>query len=162
MDLIDSGRGGDDRRGSQIALLNPAVSDARRPNLFGGGSRDLNRFDREIIEFLLAWAPYGEPPEEESLPRFGMRADRVWNYVADIVMNRRGRLSNADDRALVAGAAVVLARRPTLFPMSRQSEDRLGPIETADQIDISAGQWVASRGVWRWQSTGCKNSLQKG
>jgi hypothetical protein len=28
----------------------------------------LDRFDLEIVEFMLSWAPYGGPPEEECMP----------------------------------------------------------------------------------------------
>lgn len=28
----------------------------------------IDRFDRDIIELLLSWAPYGDPPEDECFP----------------------------------------------------------------------------------------------
>jgi hypothetical protein len=39
--------------------------------------RKLERFDRDLLTFVLSWAPYGGPPEDECLIQFGMSANRV-------------------------------------------------------------------------------------
>ena len=40
----------------------------------------VDRFDMEIVEFMLSWAPYGGPPEEECVPLFG----------CPLIVSRRG------------------------------------------------------------------------
>jgi hypothetical protein len=32
----------------------------------------LDDFDRAMLEFVVVWRPYGGPPQEEILPRFGL------------------------------------------------------------------------------------------
>ncbi|QNJ94776.1 hypothetical protein HZU40_11305 [Mycolicibacterium fluoranthenivorans] len=33
----------------------------------------LDNFDRSLLNFVIQWRPYGLPPDEESLPLFGIR-----------------------------------------------------------------------------------------
>jgi hypothetical protein len=38
----------------------------------------MDRFDREILEFVHRWAPYGGPPADEALPEFGMTREQIF------------------------------------------------------------------------------------
>ena len=37
----------------------------------------MDRFDREILDFMRSWAPFGGPPADEVLERFGMTRDEL-------------------------------------------------------------------------------------
>ncbi len=67
--------------------------------------RVIDRFDMEIVEFVLCWAPYGGPPEDECMPRFGMTVDRLWTRFRDIVETGHRRHLSTTERALVERAA---------------------------------------------------------
>jgi len=47
--------------------------------------RKLERFDRDLLTFVLRWAPYGGPPDDECLIQFGMSADRVRQRCHELV-----------------------------------------------------------------------------
>ncbi|MBJ8344330.1 hypothetical protein JGU72_06560 [Antrihabitans sp. YC2-6] len=65
----------------------------------------MDRFDREILEFLLAWAPYGGPPAEEVLAEFGLSADQLDERLHRIVSTQRTSRLSADERQLALRAA---------------------------------------------------------
>lgn len=66
----------------------------------------IDAFDRELLEFIMTWMPYGGPPAEEILPRFGIHADALVVRVQDIVT---GGLSRSP-----VGPDVVLLHRSRL------------------------------------------------
>jgi hypothetical protein len=37
----------------------------------------MERFDREILDFMRSWAPYGGPPADQVLEEFGMTRDEL-------------------------------------------------------------------------------------
>ena len=37
----------------------------------------MDRFERQLVEFVRSWAPYGGPPADEVLPEFGMTRDQL-------------------------------------------------------------------------------------
>lgn len=37
----------------------------------------MDRFDRQILDFLRSWAPYGGPPADEVLAEFGMTREEL-------------------------------------------------------------------------------------
>jgi hypothetical protein len=37
----------------------------------------MDRFDRQILDFMRSWAPYGGPPADEVLAEFGMTRDEL-------------------------------------------------------------------------------------
>jgi len=37
----------------------------------------MDRFDREILDFMRSWTPFGGPPADEVLERFGMTRDEL-------------------------------------------------------------------------------------
>lgn len=61
----------------------------------------MDRFDREILEFVLNWAPYGGPPAGDALPLFGLTDRQLGDRIRCIIVHSlAGRLS-PDDRDLL-------------------------------------------------------------
>jgi hypothetical protein len=57
----------------------------------------VDRFDMEIVELMVSWAPYGGPPKEECVPLFGMSCDRLQARFREIVdIGQRGHLSEPE------------------------------------------------------------------
>ncbi|WP_157625889.1 hypothetical protein [Mycobacterium sp. 155] len=63
-------------------------------------------FDRKIIEFILAWAPYDGPTDDETFPEFGMSTvDLKARFIEIIAMQTLLRqVMGSDDRALLQRA----------------------------------------------------------
>jgi len=51
----------------------------------------MDRFDREIMDFVRSWAPYGGPPTDEILLEFGMTRDQLAVRVQQIVAAEQAR-----------------------------------------------------------------------
>jgi hypothetical protein len=69
----------------------------------------IDRFDHEVLEFFVAWAPYGDPAEEDALPRFGMNLDRLRERLVTIVRAHcRSTELSADERATVSKVSALL------------------------------------------------------
>ena len=100
--------------------------------------RPVDQFDLEIVEFVLCWAPYGGPPEDECVPRFGMPPDRLRSRFRDIVRNGLRRHLDADSKALLERAAKLPIDGED--EPSRYRGDRRAPMDRP----------VLRRGVWRW------------
>ena|SRR5918996_1106996 len=66
----------------------------------------LDWFEREMIELLLSWAPYGDPPEEECLPRFGKTVRQLKLHV--YALARRPCRCDADALALLMRVAKLI------------------------------------------------------
>jgi hypothetical protein len=105
----------------------------------------IDAFDLEIVEFVWRWAPYGGPPEDECLPRFGMPADRLRARFREILRTGCREHLGDDDRMLVERAAASLPTTPPTTPEEppEKPEDRPAPPEPI-------GKPVLRRGVWRW------------
>jgi hypothetical protein len=71
---------------------------------------NLDDFERAMIEMLLSWAPYGDPPEEDCLPLFGKTVVDLKAEVCALV--RWPRRCSATDRLLLTRAARVLGLGP--------------------------------------------------
>jgi hypothetical protein len=99
----------------------------------------IDRFDMEIVEFVLSWAPYGGPPEDECVPRFGMPRDRLMARFGGIVCHGRRENLTYQELALLARAATL--------PIP--AEPRPRP-HRADDMSAAIGKPVLRRGVWRW------------
>ena len=68
--------------------------------------RDLDAFECAMIQFLLSWAPYGDPPEEECLPLFGKTVPALKEEIRQLV--RTPRCCTPADRTLLIRVARVL------------------------------------------------------
>jgi hypothetical protein len=51
----------------------------------------MDRFDREILDFVRSWAPYGGPPSDEVLTEFGMTREQLFDRVERIVATEAAR-----------------------------------------------------------------------
>jgi hypothetical protein len=68
----------------------------------------IDRFDREMIDMLLSWAPYGDPPEDECLPTFGMRVYQVKHRIGVLIAASPDLGLDIYDRTLLVRAAKLL------------------------------------------------------
>lgn len=64
----------------------------------------IDLFDRELLKFVLNWAPYGGPPDDEVLPRFGIHSDQLCRRVQEIVHAGLARNVHIRDRILLIRA----------------------------------------------------------
>lgn len=56
-------------------------------------------FDRRIVQYMLRWQPFGGPPEDEVLPRFGMslpQLNRRFNRIIKKMEAQRDSLRSED------------------------------------------------------------------
>jgi hypothetical protein len=51
----------------------------------------MDRFEREILDFIRSWAPYGGPPADEVWTEFGMSHDQLMDRVQQIVSQEAAR-----------------------------------------------------------------------
>ena len=102
----------------------------------------VDRFDWEIITYMVSWAPYAGPREDDALPAFGMTNSQLQERFTAIVTelhNRPLRLNREQYELLWSAMELV----------SEQSSER-----TKDPTLLAApqGRWVARRGTRRWES----------
>lgn len=72
----------------------------------------LDRFDRDLLSYIVSWAPYGLPPAEELLPKFGVPSKSLASRICDIARAQDGKRLTLNDRVLLErGLAVVMAPR---------------------------------------------------
>jgi hypothetical protein len=72
----------------------------------------MDRFDRRILQFVLAWAPYVGPSDDDVFPEFGITADELRSRFLRIVASQAKcvrDLENAD-RVLLARASAYVRR----------------------------------------------------
>jgi hypothetical protein len=50
-----------------------------------------DRFERDILEYLRSWAPYGGPPTDEVWTEFGMTRDELVERAQLIIAAQRAR-----------------------------------------------------------------------
>ena len=51
----------------------------------------MDRFDRQLIDFVRSWVPYGGPPAEEVMLEFGMTREQLTRRVHLIVAAEQAR-----------------------------------------------------------------------
>jgi hypothetical protein len=51
----------------------------------------MDRFDRQILDFMRSWAPYGGPPADEVLAEFGMTREELIDRAHLIVATEAAR-----------------------------------------------------------------------
>ncbi|GAS91600.1 uncharacterized protein RMCB_5696 [Mycolicibacterium brisbanense] len=108
-------------------------------------------FDWDIVTFILRWAPYGGPSEEECWPRFGMTCAQLHTRFADI-MRKLGGFGHANlsdrQRELVRQGQRLLATvtgEPTPVPSTPD-------VRLATDLSEAPGHWSLRQGVWHWTS----------
>jgi hypothetical protein len=62
-------------------------------------------FDRHVLQYVLWWAPFGKPPEEDVFPKFGMDTCQLAGRFADVVEALK-----SHERQLDGADADLLAR----------------------------------------------------
>ena len=62
-------------------------------------------FDRKVLQYVLWWAPFGKPPEDDVFPKFGMDTSQLAARFADVV-----KAINSHERQLDGADADLLAR----------------------------------------------------
>jgi hypothetical protein len=75
----------------------------------------MDPFDRDLITFVIRWAPYGGPPREEVLPAFGISADRLEERALAIVRCYWMRHLAVEDRSLLVDVAALLRSRSVIL-----------------------------------------------
>jgi len=73
----------------------------------------LDRFDRDLLVFILSWAPYGGPPDNECFVEFGMSAERVRERCVQVVSTTRAVDCGEDERALLLRTCKLLLGSPS-------------------------------------------------
>jgi hypothetical protein len=68
----------------------------------------LDRFDRDLLTFMLSWAPYGGPPENECFVEFGMTVDRVRERCLEVICTARAAEYGDAERSLLFRTAQLL------------------------------------------------------
>lgn len=68
----------------------------------------LDGFDQDMMEFVLNWAPYGGPPADEILPRFGLAPDKLRERIRLIVADRLARNPGCEERRLLADTLIAI------------------------------------------------------
>lgn len=118
----------------QAAPMPAASDDDAMPT-----DRAIDQFDLEIVAFVSCWAPYGGPPEDECVPRFGMPLDRLLKRFCAIVRyGRRGHLK-PDELALLGRAAALCV----VDEVEAQGH-------RVDRPSPSILRPFLRQGVWRW------------
>jgi hypothetical protein len=101
----------------------------------------IDAFERELIDYIVLWAPYGGPPADEILPRFGILNSQLPDRVLKIVSRTLHDALPAADRALLIRALATVTRsrpvaemqnthrmvRPMTLHASTVSSPRTGP-----------------------------------
>lgn len=69
-------------------------------------------YDRRIIEFVVRWAPFGGPPDDDLLPRFGLTRRQFAERFKYIVSAKEEPTLADSDRELLAEARQLLTAVP--------------------------------------------------
>ena len=67
----------------------------------------MDRFDREILDFMRSWAPYGGPPAEETMEQFGMTREELIDRMHLIVATEAARRDREQQRSWLRVQAAV-------------------------------------------------------
>ncbi|MUM04034.1 hypothetical protein B5P44_04445 [Mycobacterium sp. CBMA 213] len=97
-------------------------------------SSDLTRYDRQLLQFLVNWAPFGGPTDEETMPEFGMSAIQLRERCRKIVISGLKRYLCADDRVLLLRSAAACTVEPR---------------QTLTDEEVLAN-WIQRRGTRQW------------
>ncbi|MEE6169532.1 MULTISPECIES: hypothetical protein [unclassified Mycolicibacterium] len=105
----------------------------------------LDWFDRKIIEFILAWAPYDGPSDDEAFPEFGMRAvDLKARFVEIIAMQTLlTHVMGSDDRALLQRAQA----HAYYLHITHHPPLGIAPLEQEEAVAGCTGATVGTRSL---------------
>lgn len=111
----------------------------------------IDQFNWEIVEFVLKWAHYGGPKDEDTMPLFGMDTPRLMERFDDIL-----------HRLCSDSRLVMTPRQHQLFARARELHSSAPTKHVCrtqkvgnSALDLTAdgGRWIQHHGLWRWQSS---------
>lgn len=108
----------------------------------------MDAFDRQVVQFVVWWAPFGGPPPEETLPRFGLTPPllaRRFNQIVTNLAEANAKLDH-DDAELLATAHQLLALSRVVqdnVAHSNGAADRIAMCDTMTRPAKSVGGAVA-------------------
>jgi hypothetical protein len=80
-----------------------------KPNAAAGSpQRRLDRFDRDLLVFVLSWRCYGGPPEDDCLVEFGLNRDQVNERCMELVCRCHPNAYHDAERTLLLRAGGML------------------------------------------------------
>lgn len=114
-------------------------------------------FEWDVVAFVLSWAPYGGPREDEVLPRFGMTRAGIEKRFADVIgfiFERGGsrRTGLSDSRRELAERGRRLLASKGQVAVHRVAPPASGPI--VKNFAGTIGRWSLRHGVWHWVPAG--------
>jgi hypothetical protein len=95
-------------------------------------------FERDMIEYVISWAPYGDPPEDDCLPRFGKSFAHVQIRVRELVITGLQQYIKPDDRTLLVRVAILLGI--PLQVHSRRLAVRTAPVNQPESQRLRCGR----------------------
>ncbi|OBG86238.1 hypothetical protein A5699_22040 [Mycobacterium sp. E802] len=119
----------------------------------------IDRFDWEIIEFVVSWANYGGPRDEDTFPLFGMDAQRLLVRFSNVVL----RLRAGCDAALTLEQYKLLRRAASLNADLNRQGQTPGTTKSGNSpldLSASAGEWFQHQGIWHWQESESSRSMR--
>jgi hypothetical protein len=121
------------------------------------GKRRLDRFDRDLLAFVLSWAPYGGPPESECFVEFGMSSDRVRERCMEVVCTARpAEFGESECALLLRGSRLLLGPvqrdRRSAAPVARPKVNRFARLAASARIrrGAVAGRTPTSSPIVTW------------
>jgi hypothetical protein len=70
--------------------------------------RQLDRFDRDLLVFVLSWRRYGGPPEDECMVEFGLNLDQLHERCMELVCGCHPNAYRDAERTLLLRAGGML------------------------------------------------------
>ena len=104
-------------RDSDFHGMRGQEADAGSPDLtlVAGTYGQFEDFDRQLLFFVASWAPYGGPPAEEVLPRFGFPSAHLRQRVLEVADRYHKVRVGIQDQALMACALAWARRSAAVF-----------------------------------------------
>lgn len=110
----------------------------------------MDQFDTHLVEYMLAWAPFGGPPPDDAFPKFGMTSDQLWLRFYEIIMRnpRTSHQFSSEIRDVLDKVSGVPAPPD---PASQPNHSvRPTPSKSPDTLDSAEGHWNLHHGVLVW------------
>ena len=112
----------------------------------------VDRFDWEVVSFVLHWAPYGGADDDDVVPTFGMPYRQLEVRFAEIVNELAVRTVGGGLR-LDRQQRELLRRAVKILPTEGQtgSGRPASPADSAATLSPTDGEWVVRRGLRQWR-----------
>ena len=74
----------------------------------------MNSYEQELLSFMVTWAPFGGPQDEDAFPRFGLAVEQLWDRFARMVLSLESRATELEgyDTELLWRARRLLSAAP--------------------------------------------------